>query len=110
MIRTSETTAALYKALVAASKELSAVPKTKKSQGEKFSYTYATLDSVIDMLRSVLPKHGVWFLQQLSSAETAQSYSPALSTRAANGSRIRLFLTQQKSEAAQAMRKKSERL
>ena len=70
MIRTSETTAALFKALVAASKDLSAVPKTKKSQGEKISYTYATLDSVIDMLRSVLPKHGVWFLQQLSSAES----------------------------------------
>lgn len=70
MIRTSETTAALYKALVAASKELSAVPKTKQSKGEKFTYTYATLDSVIDMLRSVLPRHGVWFLQQLSSAES----------------------------------------
>lgn len=69
MIRSSETTAALYKALVAASAELSAVPKTKKSQGEKFSYTYATLDCVIDMLRSALPKHGVWFVQQISSAE-----------------------------------------
>lgn len=70
MIRSSETTAALYKALVAASKELSAVPKTKTAHGEKFSYTYTTLDSVIDMLRGVLPKHGVWFLQQLSSTES----------------------------------------
>lgn len=69
MIRTSETTAALYKALIAASKELSAIPKTKQSKGEKFTYTYATLDGVIDMLRCVLPRHGVWFLQQLSSAE-----------------------------------------
>lgn len=56
---TSETTTSLFKALIAAAPEISSIGKSKQAYG----YKYATLDSLIDMLRSVLPKHGLWWVQ-----------------------------------------------
>ena len=69
MIRTSETTAAILKAMVEAAPEITAIPKTKESKGFKFSYRYATLDGLIDMLRQVLPKHGLWFMQMPTNCD-----------------------------------------
>ena len=69
MIRASETTAALLKAMVEAAPEITAIPKTKQSNGQKFSYKYATLDGLIDMLRQVLPKHDLWFMQMPTTCE-----------------------------------------
>lgn len=69
MIRASETTTALLKAMVEAAPEITAIPKTKQSNGQKFSYKYATLDGLIDMLRQVLPKHGLWFMQMPTTCE-----------------------------------------
>ena len=71
MIRTSETTAAILKAMVEAAPEITAIPKTKESKGFKFSYRYATLDGLIDMLRQVLPKHGLWFMQMPTNCDDA---------------------------------------
>ena len=56
---TSETTTSLFKALIAAAPEISSIGKSKQAYG----YKYATLDSLIDMLRSALPKHGLWWVQ-----------------------------------------------
>lgn len=58
-MRTSETTAELIKAMIEAAPEISSIGKSKQAYG----YKYATLDNLIDMLRAVLPKHGLWFIQ-----------------------------------------------
>jgi hypothetical protein len=63
-MRTSETTSELLKAMIAAAPEISSIPKTKMAKGENYiGYKYATLDCLIDMLRAILPKHGLWFIQ-----------------------------------------------
>lgn len=56
---TSETTKELFGAMIEAAPELQSISKSKQAYG----YKYATLDSLIDMLRCVLPKHGLWFCQ-----------------------------------------------
>lgn len=45
--------------MIEAAPEISSIGKSKQAYG----YKYATLDSLIDMLRAVLPKHGLWFIQ-----------------------------------------------
>lgn len=60
---TSPETNELLKAMIEAAPEISSITKSKVANGYKFSYKYATLDSLVDMLRNVLPKHGLWFLQ-----------------------------------------------
>lgn len=72
MMRTSETTDKLFKALVEAAPEITGIQKTKQANGNgRFGYKYATLDSLIDMLRQVLPKHGIWFMQMPTTCENA---------------------------------------
>lgn len=56
---TSQEINELLKAMVEAAPEISSISKSKQAYG----YKYATLDSLIDMLRGVLPKHGLWFIQ-----------------------------------------------
>ena len=58
-MRTSEETTNLMKAMIASAPEIRSIAKSKQAYG----YKYATLDSLIDMLREVLPKHGLWFTQ-----------------------------------------------
>lgn len=58
-MNTSQETTNLIKAMIAVAPEISSIGKSKQAYG----YKYATLDSLIDMLRSVLPKHGLWFMQ-----------------------------------------------
>lgn len=58
-MRTSEETTNLMKAMIASAPEIKSIAKNKQAYG----YKYATLDSLIDMLRDVLPKHGLWFTQ-----------------------------------------------
>lgn len=59
MYRASENTENLLKAMVEAAPDLRAVSKNKEGYG----YRYASLDSIIDVLREALPKHGLWFSQ-----------------------------------------------
>lgn len=56
---TSQETTNLIKAMIEVAPEISSISKSKQAYG----YKYATLDSLIDMLRSVLPAHGLWFMQ-----------------------------------------------
>ena len=58
-MKTSEETTNLMKAMIASAPEIRSIAKNKQAYG----YKYATLDSLIDMLREVLPKHGLWFTQ-----------------------------------------------
>lgn len=58
-MKTSEETTNLMKAMIASAPEIRSIVKNKQAYG----YKYATLDSLIDMLRDVLPKHGLWFTQ-----------------------------------------------
>lgn len=73
-MNTSETTTNLFKAMIEAAPEVKAIAKSKQA----FEYKYATLDSLIDMLRTVLPKHGLWFIQ---TATNASNDALLLSTR-----------------------------
>lgn len=59
---TSQETTNIFKALIEAAPEIQSIGKSKQAYG----YKYATLDSLIDMLRQVLPKHGLWFTQSPS--------------------------------------------
>lgn len=58
-MQTSQETTNLVKAMIHAAPEIQSISKSKQAYG----YKYATLDSLLDMLRSVLPKHGLWFIQ-----------------------------------------------
>lgn len=58
-MNTSTETTNILKAMIEAAPEISSISKSKQAYG----YKYATLDSLIDMLRGVLPKHGLWFMQ-----------------------------------------------
>lgn len=58
-MNTSPETTNLLKAMIESAPEISSISKSKQAYG----YKYATLDSLIDMLRCVLPKHGLWFMQ-----------------------------------------------
>lgn len=73
-MNTSETTTNLFKAMIEAAPEIKAIAKSKQA----YEYKYATLDSLIDMLRTVLPKHGLWFIQ---TAANASNDALLLSTR-----------------------------
>lgn len=55
----SEETDLLLKAIIEAAPKIHTIAKSKQAYG----YKYATLDSLIDMLRGVLPGVGLWFVQ-----------------------------------------------
>lgn len=58
-MQTSQETTNLFKSMIEAAPEIQSISKSKQAYG----YKYATLDNLIDMLRSVLPNHGLWFTQ-----------------------------------------------
>lgn len=62
-MQTSTECTNLFKSLISASSELGNVAKTKQAYG----YKYAPFDSIVDMLRLVLPKHKLWFTQDVST-------------------------------------------
>lgn len=55
----SETTKDLFPAIIAARKDIEAVPRTKEGYG----YKYVTLDDILNMLKAILPKYGLGFVQ-----------------------------------------------
>lgn len=68
-MRTSDETKNLLAALVAIAPEITTISKNKKA----FGYKYATLDSLLEMLRGVLPRFGVWFVQ-IPNAQNGKQY------------------------------------
>lgn len=69
----SETTKELFSALVKARTEIATVNKDKAGYG----YKYATLDNVLNMLKEVLPKYGLGFIQ---SPETIDGHDGVTTT------------------------------
>lgn len=57
--------AEIYSAIVSAQAELTNPVKNTKGYG----YLYASLDQIVAILRNVLPKHGLWFEQNLQPAK-----------------------------------------
>ena len=60
----------LAAALVAAQRELSNPPKTRTAKGTKWSYKYADLADVTDVVRPVLSKHGLAMLHLMQPSGT----------------------------------------
>lgn len=72
-MNTSQEVKAIYTAIIKARPEIVPVARTKSAR----NYRYATLDTVIELLSLVLPKHGLGFVQALSTDEGR----PMLTTR-----------------------------
>lgn len=72
-MQTTQETTHLFAAMIKAAPEIQSITKSKQAYG----YKYATLDALIDMLRGVLPRHGLWFTQM----PTREGGKSALTTR-----------------------------
>ena len=64
----SETTVTIFKAISAAQGDFKTVEKT--SLNPHFKSKFAPLDSIIEMLRPILPKHGLSFIQFTDTDDT----------------------------------------
>lgn len=58
-MQVSETTSKIFPALIKARTDIAAVPRSKEGYG----YKYVTLDDILNMLKEVLPKYGLGFVQ-----------------------------------------------
>lgn len=64
-MKTSQELKNIYSAIIKARPEIAPIARTKSAR----NYKYATLDSVIELLSLVLPKHGLGWLQTLSTED-----------------------------------------
>lgn len=64
-MQTSNEIKNIFNALIDASTEIGNVARTKEAYG----YKYATLDAIFDMLRLILPKHGLWLSQHVTTED-----------------------------------------
>lgn len=64
-MRTSQELKNIYTAIIKARPEIAPIARTKSAR----NYKYATLDSVIELLSLVLPKHGLGWIQTLSTED-----------------------------------------
>jgi hypothetical protein len=64
-MRTSETVAAIATALVAARGNIGSLVKDTIAKNEKFSFAYATLDQLIDLVTPPLLEQGIWMTQDV---------------------------------------------
>jgi len=58
-MKMSESTANIFPAIIKARTDIEAVPRTKEGYG----YKYVTLDDILNMLKNILPKYGLGFVQ-----------------------------------------------
>lgn len=72
-MNTSQEVKNIYTAIIKARPEIVPIARTKSTR----NYKYATLDTVIELLSLVLPKHGLGWVQALSTTEGR----PMLTTR-----------------------------
>lgn len=64
-MKTSQELKNIYTAIIKARPEIAPIARTKSAR----NYKYATLDSVIELLSMVLPKHGLGWIQTLSTED-----------------------------------------
>ena len=76
-MNTSQDYKNIYSAIIKMRTEIAPVTKTKRANAVKYTYNYAPLDSVIELLNVVLPKYGLGWVQTIGM----QDGSPALTTR-----------------------------
>lgn len=60
-------TAGLYKALVAFQAEIPVIPHSRKVDAGKMKYSYAELQAIINIVRPVLAKHKLGFVQMIGA-------------------------------------------
>jgi hypothetical protein len=72
-MKTSQELKNIYSAIIKARPEIAPIARTKSAR----NYKYATLDNVIELLSLVLPKHGLGWVQTLST----KGEHPVLVTR-----------------------------
>ena len=65
MINTSEKTESLYKALFQSTQEL----QTLKKDATGYGYKYLTLEAIIDYVKPILARHGLFYVQMVGSTE-----------------------------------------
>jgi len=63
-MRSSETTAKIFPAIVAAAADLRNPPKTATAKMGQYSYSYAKLPDILDAVKPVLAKNGLAVLQE----------------------------------------------
>ena len=68
-MRMSESVKELAAALIAVQAELPKISKDKLAKGEKFSYAYVGLDTVMPEALAILNKHGIALTQTVGTAE-----------------------------------------
>ena len=61
----SEEISELLAALVEVQSELQTIQKGETAQGSKFSYKYASLDTIVQEIKPILHKHGVAYMQSV---------------------------------------------
>ena len=71
-MRTSEEYKNIYSAIIKMRTEIAPVAKTKIARTPRYSYAYATLDSIIELLTVVLPKHGLGWIQSIGTEDGRQ--------------------------------------
>ena len=76
-MNTSQEYKNIYSAIIKMRTEIVPVTKTKRASMAKYSYNYATLDSVIELLNLVLPKYNLGWVQTIGTKDGC----PTLTTR-----------------------------
>lgn len=63
----------IYSAIIKMRTEIAPIARTRTASMPKYSYRYATLDSVIELLNVVLPKYNLGWVQAIGTAEGRQT-------------------------------------
>ena len=70
-MKTSETTAQVYAALIAAQAEMPAIHRDRENS--HFRNRYATLDAIVDAVRPVLARHGLAVVSGVTAPHTSEA-------------------------------------
>ena len=72
-MNTSQEYKNIYSAIIKMRTEIAPISKTRTASMGKYSYRYATLDSVIELLNVVLPKYNLGWVQTIGTADGRQT-------------------------------------
>lgn len=72
-MNTSQDYKNIYSAIIKMRTEIAPIARTRTASMGKYSYRYATLDSVIELLNVVLPKYGLGCVQTIGTTDGRQT-------------------------------------
>lgn len=72
-MNTSQDYKNIYSAIIKMRTEIAPIARTRTASMGKYSYRYATLDSVIELLNVVLPKYNLGWVQTIGTADGRQT-------------------------------------